>query len=64
MNESKPAKRNAATPVVAAAFACLLSAAAVAQEADLVLRNGVIWTVDDDNPPPVNPPPVNPPEGR
>jgi len=23
---------------------------AVAQQADLVLRNGVIWTVDEDNP--------------
>jgi len=27
-----------------------LAGAAVAQEADLVLRNGVIWTVDSDNP--------------
>jgi len=32
---------------------CLLSVlatAAAAQEADLIVRNGVIWTVDDDNP--------------
>ena len=29
---------------------CLLSTVTIAQEADLVLRNGVIWTVDDDNP--------------
>jgi len=28
----------------------LITIPAVAQVADLVLRNGVIWTVDDDNP--------------
>jgi predicted amidohydrolase YtcJ len=33
-----------------AAVSLILSAAAQAQEADLVLRNGVIWTVDDDTP--------------
>jgi predicted amidohydrolase YtcJ len=31
------------------AFSCL-SVPAVAQDADFVVRNGVIWTVDDDNP--------------
>ena len=28
----------------------LTSQSVVAQEADLILRNGVIWTVDDANP--------------
>ena len=32
------------------ALLTLLTASAMAQEADLVLRNGVIWTVDDGNP--------------
>jgi predicted amidohydrolase YtcJ len=32
------------------ALLILLTAPVMAQEADLVLRNGVIWTVDDDNP--------------
>ncbi len=32
------------------ALLTLLTAPVMAQEADLVLRNGVIWTVDDDNP--------------
>ncbi len=35
---------------ITAILGCLISAAGLAQEADLVLRNGVIWTVDDDNP--------------
>ena len=33
-----------------AALFAVIDGRAVAQQADLVLRNGVIWTVDEDNP--------------
>ncbi len=38
----------AATTTVA--LLAVIIGLAVAQQADLVLRNGVIWTVDEDNP--------------
>ena len=39
-----------ARKLIAVIVGSVLSTMTIAQEADLVLRNGVIWTVDDDNP--------------